>query len=136
MDAVWTEPQVVGWLSMPGIASKSCGWFASVCDRGFVTVDNLQRTAFLLNASKEDQENYREAVNYIKKQLEELQESGKPIKIEEPIGYGGPNREQRNRAGAHRGQGRRGPRPEHEWQERDRRSDGEGDERGRRRPPG
>jgi hypothetical protein len=64
-----------------------------VADREFVTVDNLQRTAFLLNAPQEHRKNYSEAVNYIDEQLQEQRRMGKPIKVEEPTGYGSPNRE-------------------------------------------
>jgi CRISPR-associated Csx11 family protein len=65
-----------------------------VADGEFITVDNLQRIAMLLDPpeAKKYRKDYRKAAGYVQDQLEELREADKPIEIEEPTGYGSANR--------------------------------------------
>jgi CRISPR-associated Csx11 family protein len=65
-----------------------------VADLEFITVDNLQRIAILLNPSKakEYREDYEKAAEYVYEQLQELCRANKPIEVEEPTGYGNPNK--------------------------------------------
>jgi CRISPR-associated Csx11 family protein len=65
-----------------------------VADQEFITVDNLQRVAILLNPSKarEYREDYEKAAEYVYEQLQELRRANKPIEVEEPTGYGSPNK--------------------------------------------
>jgi len=65
-----------------------------VADQEFITVDNLQRIAILLNPSqsREYREDYEKAAEYVGEQLQELRRANKPIEVEEPTGYGSPNK--------------------------------------------
>lgn len=65
-----------------------------VADEEFITVDNLQRLATLLDPSKakEYREDYENAASYVEKRLQELCRANKPVEIEEPTGYGSANR--------------------------------------------
>ncbi len=67
---------------------------AKVADEEFITIDNLQRIAILLDPSKvrEYREDYEKAASYIDEQLQELCRANKPIEVEEPTGYGSANR--------------------------------------------
>ncbi len=57
-------------------------------EREFLTVDNLRRTATLLSAPEEFQQNYDTATRYVYNRL--LQ--GESFEVEEPTGFGSPNR--------------------------------------------
>lgn len=65
-----------------------------VADQEFITVDNLQRAAILLNSSKAEEyrDDYEKAAEYVGEQLQELLRSHEPIEIELPTGYGSPNK--------------------------------------------
>lgn len=65
-----------------------------VADQEFITVDNLQRATILLNPSKakEYREDYEKAAEYMGEQLQELRRASEPIEIEQPTGYGSPNK--------------------------------------------
>jgi CRISPR-associated Csx11 family protein len=57
-------------------------------DQEFLTVDNLHRIAVLLEAPEEFRQNYNIASEYVRRRL--LQSES--VQIEEPTGYGSPNR--------------------------------------------
>jgi len=67
---------------------------SKVANEKFITVDNLQRIAILLNPSKvkEYREDYGKAASYVDEQLQELRRTNRPIEVEEPTGYGSANR--------------------------------------------
>lgn len=57
----------------------------------FLTVDNLERTAVLLNPSGQRPRDYSAAANEVRSQLQ-LENTIDRVFIEEPTGYGGPNK--------------------------------------------
>lgn len=63
-----------------------------IADGEFLTVDNLSRVALLLNAPEESHKDYSSAANYVLYRLLSRDKSGQGFEVEEPTGYGSPNR--------------------------------------------